>query len=63
MPEDNSKLSQDELYKRVASSSSGSLMKKYLTPEVYNKLKNKVTAFGGTLGDCIRSGESTFLSF
>jgi creatine kinase len=33
-----------------------SLLKKHLTPTVYNKLKDKTTNFGGTLADCIRSG-------
>jgi hypothetical protein len=54
MPE---KLGQQELYNRLAKSDSGSLLKKHLTPSVYDKLKNKVTSFGGTLSDCIRSGK------
>jgi len=33
-----------------------SLLKKYLTPAVFNKNKNVKTKFGGTLADCIRSG-------
>ena len=33
-----------------------SLMKKNLTPEIQEELKDKKTELGGTLGDCIRSG-------
>lgn len=54
MPEE--KLSLSELWKRLSTSDSGSLMKKHLTPSVYNRLKDKVTNYGGTLADCIRSG-------
>ena len=34
-----------------------SLLKKYLTKEVYDSLKNKKTSFGSTLLDVIQSGE------
>ncbi len=34
-----------------------SLMKKNLTEEIQEKLKDRETELGGTLGDCIRSGE------
>ncbi|XP_071114815.1 arginine kinase-like [Haliotis cracherodii] len=33
-----------------------SLLKKYLTQERFDKLKDQRTKFGGTLADCIRSG-------
>lgn len=57
MPEnENLKISQEELFARLNNSNSGSLLKKYLTRDVYNKLKDRVTSFGGTIGDCIRSG-------
>nr|WBR38104.1 arginine kinase [Littorina saxatilis] len=35
---------------------SKSLLKKHLTKERYEELKDKKTKFGGTLADCIRSG-------
>ena len=34
-----------------------SLMKKHLTKDVVEKLKDKTTSHGATLADCIRSGE------
>lgn len=37
------------------------LLKKHLTPELYEQLKLKKTRFGGTLKDCIRSGELIIL--
>jgi hypothetical protein len=33
------------------------LLKRHLTKEVYEQLKNKKTKFNGTLKDCIQSGE------
>ncbi|XP_064601409.1 arginine kinase [Liolophura sinensis] len=46
-----------ELWEKVSSNKdSKSLLKKHLTKEVYEKLKDKKTKFGGTLADCIRSG-------
>lgn len=33
-----------------------SLMHKYLTPDIFNKLKDKKTSLGGTLAQCINSG-------
>ena len=36
---------------------SKSLLKKHLTPTVYNKYKKVATNFGGTLAECIRSGK------
>lgn len=38
-------------------SDSKSLLKKYLTEEVFNELKNKKTGFGSTLLDCVQSGK------
>jgi len=43
----------DKLYKAF---NHCSLLKKNLTPSVFNKLKNLRTKFGGSLADCIRSG-------
>ena len=34
-----------------------SLLKKYLTQPVFDKLKKKTTDYGGTLAHCIRSGK------
>jgi len=56
MPDESLAISQDELYARLRNSNSGSLLKKHLTPSVYEKLKDKVTTYGGSLADCIRSG-------
>ena len=50
----------EELWKRLSTGDTHSLLKKHLTPTVYNKLKNVTTNFGGTLADCIRSGEILF---
>ena len=38
-----------------------SLLKKHLTKEIFEKVKDKKTALGGTLADCIRSGMFVFL--
>ncbi|XP_045197746.1 arginine kinase-like isoform X2 [Mercenaria mercenaria] len=46
----------DELYNIISKSDSPSLMKKFLTQEVYDKLKDKKTSLGGTLAHCINSG-------
>lgn len=47
-----------ELYAKLqASETCKSLLKKHLTQERYEELKDKKTSFGGTLADCIRSGE------
>jgi len=48
----------DALYKNLKDAKEGchSLLKKYLTQEIYDKLKDKKTKLGGTLLDCIRSG-------
>ncbi|GLV33723.1 Arginine kinase 1 [Carabus blaptoides fortunei] len=40
----------------LSSSDSQSLLKKYLTRDVFEKLKNKRTTFGSTLLDCVQSG-------
>ena len=44
-------------FKKVSNSDSKSLLKKHLTADVFNKLKNKKTSFGSTLLDCIQSGK------
>ncbi|XP_021712040.1 arginine kinase-like [Aedes aegypti] len=41
---------------KLAASDSKSLLKKYLTKEVFDALKNKKTSFGSTLLDCVQSG-------
>lgn len=46
----------EDLWNRISKGDSPSLMKKHLTPERYNKYKNVMTSYGGTIGDCIRSG-------
>ncbi|XP_045196942.1 arginine kinase-like isoform X1 [Mercenaria mercenaria] len=48
----------DELWHRLLNSGSHckSLLKKHLTQPVYNKYKDVVTDYGGTLRDCIASG-------
>ncbi|XP_014280926.1 arginine kinase isoform X1 [Halyomorpha halys] len=44
-------------FKKLEASDSKSLLKKYLTREVFDKLKNlKTPTFGSTLLDCIQSG-------
>jgi hypothetical protein len=44
-------------FKRLqAASDCHSLLKKYLTRDVFDKLKNKKTAMGATLLDVIQSG-------
>ncbi|VVC28422.1 ATP:guanido phosphotransferase, N-terminal,ATP:guanido phosphotransferase, catalytic [Cinara cedri] len=40
----------------LSSSDSKSLLKKYLTKEVFDQLKDKKTEFGSTLLDCVQSG-------
>ncbi|XP_055528690.1 arginine kinase 1 isoform X1 [Wyeomyia smithii] len=43
-------------FAKLQASDSKSLLKKYLTKEVFDALKNKKTSFGSTLLDCIQSG-------
>ncbi|KAK3098709.1 hypothetical protein FSP39_022290 [Pinctada imbricata] len=46
-----------ELWKKLHEATDcSSLLKKYLTPECYDKLKDRKTSLGGTLADCIQSG-------
>jgi hypothetical protein len=48
----------EEGYAKLAASNSKSLLKKYLTKEVFNNLKTKKTpSFGSTLLDVIQSGK------
>lgn len=44
-------------FSKLAASDSKSLLKKYLTREVFDALKNKKTSFGSTLLDCVQSGK------
>jgi len=43
-------------FTKLSSSDSKSLLKKHLSREVFDRLKNKKTSFGSTLLDCIQSG-------
>ncbi|XP_043678026.1 arginine kinase [Vespula pensylvanica] len=43
-------------YAKLAASDSKSLLKKYLTKEIFDQLKTKKTSFGSTLLDVIQSG-------
>lgn len=43
-------------WEALSSSDSKSLLKKYLTKEVFDELKEKKTSFGSTLLDCVQSG-------
>jgi len=43
-------------YAKLAASDSKSLLKKHLTKEIFDSLKNKKTSFGSSLLDCIQSG-------
>ncbi|KAK7494539.1 hypothetical protein BaRGS_00014192 [Batillaria attramentaria] len=48
----------EELYKTLSEAEScKSLLKKHLTKEVFDALKERRTSLGGTLADCIRSGK------
>lgn len=47
----------EKLWTNLSGGQSKSLLKKHLTPEKYKLLKDKKTRLGGTLADCIRSGE------
>ena len=52
----------DSLYSKLKNSGPEckSLLKKYLTQPVFDKLKKKTTDYGGTIASCIRSGASYF---
>nr|BAF49173.1 arginine kinase [Cissites cephalotes] len=54
LPEIKRKL--DVAFYRFVTSDSESLLKKYLTKEVYDAIKKKKTKYGSTLLDCIQSG-------
>merc|ERR1712150_336209 len=45
-----------ELWEKLNKGESHSLLKKHLTPELFEKLKSRKTKLGGTIYDCIRSG-------
>lgn len=45
-------------FSKLQASDSKSLLKKYLTREIFDNLKNKKTSFGSTLLDVIQSGKS-----
>lgn len=46
----------EQAYKTISNSNSKSLVKKHLTKETYEKLKDITTPMGSTLLDCIQSG-------
>ncbi|KAJ3662669.1 hypothetical protein Zmor_007007 [Zophobas morio] len=46
----------EEGFRRLRTSNSQSLLKKYLTQAIFDKLKSKKTSFGSTLLDCVQSG-------
>ena len=51
-------MSLEELWNKLKNATDcKSLLKKHLTPEVYEQLKDKKTKFGGTLIHCVQSGE------
>lgn len=43
-------------YERLQACATDSLLKKYLTEDVFEALKRKTTTLGATLLDCINSG-------
>lgn len=46
----------EKAFQQLRTKKSGSLLKKHLTPEVFEKIKKRVTSNGGTLLDVIKSG-------
>jgi hypothetical protein len=46
----------DAAFKKLQGTESKSLLKKYLTPEIFDKLKGLKTSLGATLLDVIQSG-------
>ncbi|XP_074031055.1 arginine kinase-like [Leptinotarsa decemlineata] len=46
----------DRAFKDFQKTDSKSLLKKYLTQEIFDKIKTKKTSFGSTLLDCVQSG-------
>lgn len=53
----------EEGFTKLAASNSKSLLKKHLTREIFDKLKNLKTSFGSTLLDCVQSGKLTTYPF
>lgn len=47
----------DEGYEKLVNSDSKSLLKKYLTRDVFNKLRDVQTPMHSTLLDCVQSGK------
>lgn len=47
-------------FTKLAASNSKSLLKKHLTREIFDKLKNLKTSFGSTLLDCVQSGKFSY---
>lgn len=44
-------------FQKLEKSDSTSMLKRFLTREMFDKLKYRKTSFGSTLLDCIQSGE------
>ncbi|XP_064105370.1 uncharacterized protein LOC135214834 isoform X10 [Macrobrachium nipponense] len=49
-------ISLDEEYEKFSNTESSSLLKKHLTPEIFDAIKDRTTSLGATLYDCIKSG-------
>lgn len=47
-------------FKKLQGTESKSLLKKYLTQEIFDNLKTKKTSFGSSLLDVIQSGQYYF---
>lgn len=48
----------ETLWEKLKKNESNSLLKRYLTTDLYLALKNKKTTLGATLADVIRSGKA-----
>lgn len=53
----------EEGFKKLSSSNATSLLKKHLTKQVFDRLKNRKTSFGSTLLDCVQSGRKIIQNF
>ncbi|XP_064111449.1 arginine kinase-like [Macrobrachium nipponense] len=49
-------ISLEEEYEKFSNTESSSLLKKHLTPEIFDAIKDRTTSLGATLYDCIKSG-------
>lgn len=54
----------EEMFEHISKAKNcKSLLKKYLTKDTFEKLKDKKTSHNATLGDCIISGEVDYCYF